>query len=627
MEGIAILDCGGQYTKVIDRKVRELGVKSEIFPVNVATPTLKNYQAIILSGGPQSVWSKDSIEYNSDIFTLGIPVLGICYGMQLLNHHFGGEVIPGLKTEYGETNVVISPDEGLFCDLKKDQIVLMSHQDTVSKVPNGFKITAISSEAGKEIVAGIANEQSKMFGLQFHPEVDLTQNGLKILSNFLFKICNFKGTFVLDERIDSTIAEIQKKVGSAKVLVLVSGGVDSAVTAALLLKALPHENVYCIHIDHGLMRKGESSLVCEALKKLGVKNLIFVNASKEFLYSKVKSQDKQFEPLVELYDPEEKRTVIGTVFLKVLQNVCNDLNLDFNKTFWAQGTLRPDLIESGNPDISNFAHKIKTHHNDIDLVREAREKGLVIETNADWHKDEVRKVALKLGLPKEIAYRQPFPGPGLALRVLCHNPSEEQGVVEYTKELTSCLQSYKNLLPHYLPLQTVGVQGDCRSLKNLAVLEYPDIASKLKNRELTWHDIYECGKQLPNQLSFINRVCLMLATQNTEKKREAFKLTINEEVLELLREVDSVVTSDLEPYKLSQVFSVILPWGIDNSYSVAIRTVVTNDFMTARPGMLGSDIPWDTILELAEKVKIVSKKIDCVLYDITSKPPATVEWQ
>ena len=617
MEKLAILDCGGQYTKVIDRRVRELGVKSDIFPINVKSEDLKEYQAVILSGGPNNIGEAQRLNFDQKIFELGIPVLGICYGMQLMSDHFGGVVDSNIVKEYGQNEIEIDTSSPIFEGLEKNQKVLMSHGDTVKNVPNGFKIIGKSGEA----IAAIGNDNAKMYGFQFHPEVDLTEEGNKMLENFIRKVAGYKEVYALDDRIETSIKMIQEKVGNNKVIVLVSGGVDSAVTAALLIKALSPDQIYAIHVDSGFMRKNESDVICENLKRLGLKNLIRENAKDYFFNTKVEVEGKTLGPLVETTDPEEKRAIIGDIFLKVTANVIDRLGLNPETTFIAQGTLRPDLIESGNPDISGFAHKIKTHHNDVKAVRDAREKGLIIETNSDWHKDEVRKVARMLGLEEEIASRQTFPGPGLEIRLICHDKKEEVKIMpEDVEKLNQILENTteKGVI---LPIKSVGVQGDSRSYRNLCLFA----GNKLG---LDWNEVTKKAKEVTDSISSINRVGYILNKSEIPENINCYDMRICDESVDLLRELDKIVTSNLEKSKVNQTFAVLIPIGITKKYSVAIRTFVTNDFMTGKPGEIGKEVSKEmlenTINEITEKY---GDKIEFIIYDVTSKPTATCEWQ
>lgn len=617
MEKLAILDCGGQYTKVIDRRVRELGVKSDIFPINVKSSELKEYQSIILSGGPNCIGQDERLGFDYKIFELGVPVLGICYGMQLMSDYFKGVVDSNVIKEYGQCEIDIDNTVLIFEGLNKKQQVLMSHGDTVKVLPKGFKIIGKSGDA----IAAVGNEEKKMYGVQFHPEVDLTENGMKMLENFIRKVAEYKEVYALDDRIETSVKMIKEKVQDKKVIVLVSGGVDSAVTAALLLKALKPEQIYAIHVDSGFMRKNESDLICENLKRLGLKNLIRENAKEEFFNTKVEVDGKVLGPLVDTTDPEEKRAIIGDIFLKITAKVIDRLGLDPETTFIAQGTLRPDLIESGNPDISGFAHKIKTHHNDVKAVRDARAKGLIIETNSDWHKDEVRKVARMLGLEEEIAERQPFPGPGLAIRLLCHDKSQEAEIQEEDNEKLKNILEQENQQGFILPLKSVGVQGDARSYRNLCLMAGDET-------DLNWKMVTSKAKQITDTISSINRVGYILNTQNITEPIKCWDMKICDECVDLLRELDYIVTTNLEKSKANQTFAVLIPVGINKKYSVAIRTFVTNDFMTGRPAEIGTEASKEMIDKIVKEItEQFGDKIEFIIYDVTSKPPATCEWQ
>lgn len=617
MEKLAILDCGGQYTKVIDRRVRELGVKSDILPINVKAEELQEYQSIILSGGPNNISDKQRLSFDEKIFELGKPILGICYGMQLMSDHFGGIIDSNIVKEYGQNEIWVDTTMPIFDGMTENQKVLMSHGDTVKNVPNGFKVIGKSGEA----IAAIGNEEKRMYGLQFHPEVDLTEEGMKILENFIRRVAKYQDFYALDDRIETSIKMIREKVGDNKVVVLVSGGVDSAVTAALLVKALNPDNVYAIHIDSGFMRKNESDVICENLKKLGLKNLIRENAKDTFFNTVVEVEGKKIGPLVDTIDPETKRQIIGEIFIRIANNVIERLGLDPEHTFIAQGTLRPDLIESGNPEISGFAHKIKTHHNDVAIVREARKKGLIVETNSDWHKDEVRKVARMLGLEESIASRQPFPGPGLAIRLLCHDKSEEVVITQEEVDKINAIVNPKGEKAQIIPIKSVGVQGDARSYRNLGIL-YGN------GMDFDWDNVTTVAKQVTDSINTINRIGYILNVKDVNQKIECFDMKINDECVDLLRELDKIVTSNLEGSKVNQTFAVLLPIGITKKYSVAIRTFVTNDFMTGRPGKIGTEVDKKMIEKAVKEIEDnFSDKIEFVIYDVTSKPPATCEWQ
>ena len=618
-QSVAILDAGAQYGKLIVRRVRELAVQSELIPLDASTQTLKRYAAFIISGGPESVYSAAAPRVSSAIFTLGKPILGICYGMQLMNFVAGGSVKKKRRREDGLCEVALKIDSELFKGLSKTEMVLMTHGDSVDLVGTGFKVIGRSDG----LIAAIENVEKKIYGVQFHPEVDLTLNGKKMLSNFLFRIAGLSPTFSIEDREEKAIEYIRQRVGIKKVLILLSGGVDSTTCAALLAKALSADQIYAIHIDTGLMRKNESAEVERSLRKPGL-NLKVIKAKNIFLTATTTIDGTQTLPLNRVTDPEQKRKIIGDTFVRVAQQAIINLGLDSVEVILAQGSLRPDLIESASSLVSSKAQTIKTHHNDTFLVRQLRAQGRVIEPLSEYHKDEVRELATGLGLSESLVWRQPFPGPGLGIRILAATkPYKTPDFAKIKKQIEKF--STEKYQVRLLPIRTVGVQGDGRSYSYLAgitCLVKPD-----------WAALIKLARAIPKTVHAVNRVAFFFGKKRLVKVEEITPTFVNLKTLAQLRQADAIVNKLLLKHQLmktiSQVPVVLLPlsFGIKDARSIAIRTMITNDFMTGVPAIPGMELPEEVLQTMVEKILAQVSGIARVCYDLTSKPPGTTEWE
>ena len=616
-EKLAILDAGAQYGKVIDRRVRELNVESEILPLNTPAADLKDYKAIIISGGGSSVYADDAPDFDPKVFLFKKPVLGICYGMQLLNYHFKGTIKQKKTREDGQCNISIDNGSKLFQGLDENQRVLMSHGDSIDNLAEGFVKIADSND----IIAAIEHETKPFYGVQFHPEVDLTINGKNILRNFLYDVAGFSGDFTIEDREEKAIHYIKKTVEDKNVLVLVSGGVDSTVCTALLTKALGPDKVYAVHVDNGFMRHEESQDVKQALDKLGL-DLKVVNAQETFLYASTEINNQVQGPLCQMTSPEIKRKIIGDTFMRVANMALDSLGLDPESTYLAQGTLRPDLIESASKLASSNATTIKTHHNDTDLVRKLRDQGRVIEPLKEYHKDEVRKLGESLKLPDDIILRQPFPGPGLAVRVICaDNPIMGDNYSSIQQELTNFCTN--GISASVLPIHTVGVQGDDRSYKHVVAL----FGKK------DWKELFNLAEQIPKKVHAVNRIVYLFGEELTTVLTNITPTFLDSNTLQQLRVADHIVNQTLREYdltkKLSQVPVILTPvsFGMKNNRSITIRTFITNDFMTGRAAIPGKDFPENALTKMVDEILKQVPNISRVMYDLTAKPPGTTEWE
>lgn len=492
---IIVLDFGSQYNQLIARRIREMGVYSALLPHTIKASEIKameGIKGIVFSGGPKSVYDDDAFKVDEEIFNLGLPILGICYGMQLTAKYFKGEILSSPKREYGKMNILIEDKSLLFKDLYDEEEVWMSHGDHVAKIPQGFKLLAKSQNG---LVASIANEEKKIYCVQFHPEVRHTVNGNKMLHNFVFEICHANNNWSMKNYLDMQIEQIRKTVKDKKVLCGLSGGVDSTVVAVLLHKAIGH-NLTCMFIDHGLLRQNEGDEVMAACKKFDM-NVIRINAKERFL-SKLQG----------VTDPEKKRKIIGNEFVYCFDEESRKLG-DFD--FLAQGTLYTDVIESGTAT----AQTIKSHHNVGGLPKDMKFK--LIEPLNVLFKDEVRALGLEMGLPYEIVWRQPFPGPGLAIRIIGDITEEKLEIVRKSdailREEIASVGLDKEIWQYFTALtnmKSVGVMGDGRTYNYaIAIRAVTSIDGMTADWARIPYDVLDkISRRIVNEVAGVNRVLL-----------------------------------------------------------------------------------------------------------------------
>jgi len=572
---IIVLDAGGQYCHLIARKVREFGVYAETRPSETCAPELAAAKGIVISGGPSSVYDPGSPTVDPAIFVHNQPVLGICYGQQLMAHLLGGEVRKGDKGEYGlatlDLDVTADP---LFSGLGGRQQIWMSHRDAVAAVPQGFTVAGRTATCE---IAAMAAPQRKLYAVQFHPEVVHTTRGRELLHNFVFRVCGCVSDWDSQHRAAAIEVEIRQYARGRKVFFFVSGGVDSSVAFALCVRALGERRVRGVYVDTGLMRAAETDFVAR-LPGVSVEH-----AEQQFL-----------DALAGVTDPEQKRHIIGEEFVRVQERVIEARRLQDEEWILGQGTIYPDTIESGG---TAKASLIKTHHNRVAGIRKLLEAGRVVEPLKSLYKDEVRAVGRELGLPAELLDRHPFPGPGLAIRCLCSpcdaplRPTADGWVI---------------------PVHSVGVQGDERSYAAVLAIGRLD---------------HQAGTDLINRLSGVNRVVGIVASRAPLDAMSVRTSSLTPGRIERLRAADAIVRRlSHESGFDRQVWQfpvILIPLGTAAAPdSIVLRPVDSVDGMTAQ----SAPMPEALLRQMAAEL-LAQDGIGGVFYDLTHKPPGTIEWE
>jgi len=601
-DAIAVVDFGGQYAHLIATKVRRQGVRAEIRQPEDPIEAFAPYQGIILSGSPSLSSHGEDSEYTKAIYDLDVPILGFCFGHQEIAKHYGGTVIHGGR-EWGHADLHLTrSDHPLFAGLGPVEQVWMSHFDSVASVGPEFEELGWTElgGGGKHAYAAIGSDSLRRYGFQYHAEVDDTVGGETMIANFVKGICGCEPTWDMAAYVAEQVAAIRTQVGDQSVFLLASGGVDSTVAAKVLHQALGPGRVKLLHVDNGLMRKGESARVLQMFRDLGLgDDLHFIDATDDFLAA-----------LDGLVEPEAKRRAIGDTFIAVFEREARRLGLTDH--LLGQGTIYPDTIESGG---AKRADTIKTHHNRVPIIEQMIAAGRVVEPLADLYKVEVRELGERLGIPRDAIWRHPFPGPGLGVRLLC-GTGESADLAELAAAVDTQTAD-TGLFGTPLPLKSVGVKADLRCYEHPVLL----------TGDVGWERLLQVASGILAQTPGLNR-CVWNPTGPAPRTATPLAATMTRERLDLLRDCDALVMAALRRHGLYdsiwQCPTVLVPLALDGRGRelVILRPVNSDRAMTATP----TQLPADLLHELAAALGALPG-VSGVVLDITSKPPGTIEWE